>query len=209
MKFFKIISFVLPLLFVGWSNGFGAQATIWLAKDVNYPGWVSWESDSLKIDHLCFLGKSAKGLLDSKSLEALAKSEIPEGEYVISDSIPEEKWPISPFVKNSALRFKPISTEAVQAFKKEIFVGFSIHGKDFFPLVSNYVKDSKMIDFYNKQFFENLTSRWRGLRISNWDMDRLYDFWVKVNIPQNQWKVDLKQVDASLSQKKCKPFVVQ
>ncbi len=209
MKLFKLATFVFPLLLLGLSKGFCAQATIWLAKDVNYPGWVSWESDSLKIDHLCFLGKSAKGLLDDKSLDVLAKNDIPEGEYMISDSIPEEKWPKSPFVKNSALRFKPISPQAVKAFKKETFVGFTIHGKDFFPLVTMYVKDSKMIEFYNKQFFKNLTSRWRGLRISNWDMDRLYDFWTKVSIPQSQWKVEIKQVEALISEKKCKPSAVK
>ena len=67
--------------------------------------------------------------------------------------------------------------------------GIAIHGRDFYPLLDGIVKKKIMINFYNDLLFERLHSYWGPLRISNWDMGRLADSWVKMNQFAKQWKV--------------------
>ena len=66
-----------------------------------------------------------------------------------------------------------------------------------------------MIALYNDQLFERLSSHWGPLRITNWDMGRLYDYWERYTKSQDQWVGKVLAVDPEVVKKQCKPPVVK
>ena len=87
--------------------------------------------------------------------------------------------------------------------------GVAIHGRDFYPLLDGIVKKKTMIIFYNDLLFERLQAHWGPLRISNWDMGRLADSWVKMNQPPKQWQVKITDVQPEEIKSFCKPPVTK
>ena len=66
-----------------------------------------------------------------------------------------------------------------------------------------------MINFYNDQLFEGLKKIWGPLRISNWDMGRLADSWIKMNRVAIKWKVQVVKVIPQEIKSFCKPPVTK
>ena len=87
--------------------------------------------------------------------------------------------------------------------------GLAVHGRDFYPLVVPRVKNKTMVGFYNGKLFDGLRRHWGALRISNWDMGRLWDFWERVTPSPEAWKVKVVTADAEEVRKQCKPPVVK
>ena len=67
------------------------------------------------------------------------------------------------------------------------------------------IKKKRMIQFYNDLLFEKLKKNWGPLRISNWDMGRLADSWIKMNRVKRQWKVRVIKVERKKVESFCKP----
>ena len=61
--------------------------------------------------------------------------------------------------------------------------------RDFFPLAKRLTANPKMIRFFSDQLFEQLSMRWGALWISNWDMDRLHDFYKRHVTRPTEWQV--------------------
>ena len=133
-----------------------------------------------RLDHVCLLGMDARGNLDDTFLESLAIDRGPEGEYAITNPLPEERWPTPAFVKWGALRFAPRSKDTFGWFAKLGKRGLAVHGRDFYPLASKMTQNSKMVRFISDRLFEELVDGWGALRISNWDIWRGEDIWVAV-----------------------------
>ena len=66
-----------------------------------------------------------------------------------------------------------------------------------------------MISFYNDQLFEGLKKNWGPLRISNWDMGRLADSWIKINRVAINWKVKVVKVIPQEIKSFCKPPITK
>ena len=165
-----------------------------LSGDVEYPGYFSLDVEGLHINHLCFLGSGAKGQIDQVFLKYLSQSGIPEGEYVVSSPLREEKWPSRYFVKDDALRLRPVAEQTQGILAQYDWNGIAIHGRDFYPLVVPLVKDKRMIGFYSDQLFDRLKTHWGPLRISNWDMGRLHDTWKRIQSAPDQLKARVEEI---------------
>jgi len=197
----SFLSFSTPVL--------GSDIVLRLSGDREYPGTLVLKHQSNIIEHLCFLGVSAKGNLDRRFLKFLSQNGIPEGDYKISSPIPEERWPNRFFKKSGALRLKTASPEANKKIGTLGLNGVAVHGRDFYPILQNRVQDKKMVALYNDQLFERLSSHWGPLRITNWDMGRLYDYWERYTKSQDQWVGKVLAVDPEVVKKQCKPPVVK
>ena len=67
-------------------------------------------------------------------LEMLAEKGIPEGNYQVTQALPDDKWPTRIFSPNGALRFSPLSGLPIPVLRESSKNGLAIHAKDFFPL---------------------------------------------------------------------------
>ncbi|MBI4384579.1 MAG: hypothetical protein HY579_11160 [Nitrospinae bacterium] len=206
-RLFRTISFALFLALTA-GEAAGAEIVLQLSGNAEFPGWMALRAEAEAIDRICFLGKNARGNIDGNFLDALSRSGIPEGEYAISGPLEDERWPSRTFQKNGVLRLKAASGETIAHLDRMRVLGLAIHGRDFYPLLENRVKDPKMIAFYNDDLFERLRTHWGPLRISNWDMGRLFDFWARFSGP-SQWKVRVQSGSAEETVKKCKPATAQ
>ena len=199
---------ILSFLFLS-TPATGSDITLHLSGDAAYPGTLVLKHQSNIIAHLCFLGQIAKGNVDRGFLKFLSQNEIPEGDYIVSSPTPEERWPNRFFKKSGALRLKPVSPSAIKKFARLGLNGIAVHGRDFYPILSHRVREKKMIAFYNNQLFERLSDHWGPLRITNWDMGRLYDYWQRYTKSQEQWKGKVVAADLEVVKKQCKPPVVK
>ena len=81
-----------------------------MTGDLNFPGILKMDAGAdIKFERLCFLGEDTSGLIDVSFLEMLAEKGIPEGNYQVTQALPDEKWPTPNFSPNGALRFLPLS----------------------------------------------------------------------------------------------------
>ena len=189
--------------------GGAADIVVRLSGDMEYPGYFSLDVEDLQINHLCFLGLGAPGQVDRVFLKYLSQSGIPEGDYVISPPLREEKWPSRNFVKSGALRLNPVSEKTRGILAQYDLNGIAVHGRDFYPLVVPLVKDKRMIGFYSDQLFDRLKSHWGPLRISNWDMGRLHDTWKRIKAAPDQLQARVEEVSPEKVKRMCKPPVTK
>ena len=181
-----------------------------MTGDLDFPGILKMDAGvDKKFERLCFLGQDASGLIDISFLEALAEKGIPEGNYQVTQALPDEKWPTRTFSPNGALRFSPLPDMPITVLSKSGKNGLAIHAKDFFPLAGKLTKNPKMILFFSDQLFEKLIERWGTLRISNWDMGRFQDFYKRNTRSLGQWKVQVEKVALEPVKKICEPLKVQ
>ena len=187
----------------------GSEMVVRLSGDVEYPGVLSLKKEEKEIKRLCFVGVQGKGQVDRGFIRKVAQMEIPAGEYGVTGPLPEENWPAGIFLKNGALRLQPASKGAQNRIQKTGRKGLAIHGRDFYPIVMPLAKKKRLVNFYNDLLFERLTRHWGALRITNWDMDRLYDFWSRNTESPEEWKVRVLSVPKETIRKLCKPPVVK
>ena len=180
-----------------------------LSGKVDFPGILSLQGDGHRIDHLCFLGEDAKGNVDSLFLTQLSKAGVPQGQYRISQALPQEQWPEPVFSRGGALRFVAQSAEARKRLQAGAKFGLVVHGRDFYPLASRLTANPKMIRFFSDQLFEQLSHRWGTLRISNWDIDRLHDFYKRHVTRPAEWQVKVIADDPAKIKKTCEPLKVK
>lgn len=182
-----------------------AEIFVRLSGNEDLPGELSLRTGEKAIEHLCFLGKQGKGLVDKKFLQVLANVGIPVGEYVVFTPLEDEEWPKRSFSANGALRLKAVSKSAVANLQGANKIGVAIHGRDFYPLLENKVEKKMMIGFFNNVLFEKLEKHWGPLGISNWDMGRLHDFWKRNTKTPGQWKATVTTANPEEIRKICKP----
>ena len=101
-KYFQLF-FLLGLIFVS-STASGSEIVLRLTGSLEFPGILSLRDQGDRLGHVCFLGTDARGNLDDTFLESLAINKVPEGEYAITNPLPEERWPTPAFVKWGALQ---------------------------------------------------------------------------------------------------------
>tara|TARA_B100000686_G_scaffold266478_1_gene281322 strand:- start:1666 stop:2280 length:615 start_codon:yes stop_codon:yes gene_type:complete len=186
-----------------------SKIIIRLSGDINYPGDLSVLNKTIKLKKVCFLGIDAKGKIDKEFLKLISIKGIPEGNYKVTPPSPDEKWPVDRFVKNGALRLKIISGTGLGILNASDKKGIVIHGRDFYPILDKILKNKTMINFYNDQLFEGLKNNWGPLRISNWDMGRLADSWIKMNRATINWDVRVVKVIPREIKSFCKPPVTK
>lgn len=170
---------------------------------------LSFEDGENRLERICFLGMDARGNLDDFFLVSLGRDQVPRGEYAISDALPEEQWPTPSFVKWGALRFVPRTPEAAQWFARTGKHGLAVHGRDFFPLAARMTDHPKMVRFISDRLFEQLEAGWGALRISNWDMGRLYDYYERFVTAPAEWKVRVTAGSLEEITTVCEPLKVQ
>ena len=188
-----------------WSS----EMILQLSGDVEYPGVLSLKKGKNEIQRLCFVGVQGKGQVDRRFVRKLAQMEIPSGDYRVTGPLPQENWPAGTFLKNGALRLQPVSQAAQDRIQDMGRKGVAIYGRDFYPIVMPMAKKKKLVDFYNNLLFERLTRYWGALRITNWDMDRLYDYWSRNTISPDEWQVQVRSTAWEAIRKLCKPPVVK
>lgn len=191
------------------AQAIGSEVLLKLSGNVKFPGIMIMQNEGRIIEHLCFLGDDAKGSVDVEILGTFTKKGIPAGHYEVSDAFPEEQWPDKAFSKNGALRLVPTSKTAHEWMESVGKDGLAVHGRDFFPLAANMTKNPKMIRFVSDQLFEKLSLRWGALRISNWDMGRLHDYYRRNTVSPDQWKVKIVAVKLAEIKPACEPLKVQ
>ncbi len=184
----------------------GSEIILDLSGKTDFPGRMSLSSGGKSIRNLCFLGMDAKGSIERKFLNDLAESGIPEGDYIVSDTLPDEKWPTHSFSANDALRLRPASEDAKNKLAALGKRGVAVHGRDFYPLSSKMTNKKKMVSFYSDRLFARLWKTWGSFRVSNWDMQRLYDFYLRNTESRGQWKVLVVSGDADEIKDKCEPL---
>ena len=206
-KYFQLF-FLLSLMFVS-STVSGSEIVLRLTGSSEFPGILLLDDQGDRLDHVCFLGMDARGNLDDTFLESLARNKVPEGEYAITNPLPEERWPTPAFVKWGALRFVPRSKDTSGWFAKLGKHGLAVHGRDFYPLAAKMTRNSKMVRFISDRLFEELVDGWGALRISNWDMGRLYDYYARFVEKPAEWKARVVMSDLKEIQRACEPLKVQ
>ena len=206
-KYFQLF-FLLGLIFVS-STASGSEIVLRLTGSSDFPGTLSLGDQGDRLGHVCFLGTDARGNLDDTFLESLVIDRVPEGEYAITNPLPEERWPTPAFVKWGALRFAPRSKDTFGWFAKLGKRGLAVHGRDFYPLASKMTQNSKMVRFISDRLFEELVDGWGALRISNWDMGRLYDYDARFVEKPIEWKVRVVISNLQEIQSTCEPLKVQ
>ena len=197
------------VLFMCATPARGSEMALKLSGDLEYPGVLSLKKGKNEIKRLCFVGIQGKGQIDREFIRKVSQMEIPAGDYGVTGPLPEENWPAGAFLKNGALRLQPVSKAAHNRIQKIGRKGLAIYGRDFYPIVMSLAKKKGLVDFYNDLLFERLTRHWGALRITNWDMDRLYDFWSRNTESPEEWKVHVLSVPKETIRKLCKPPVVK
>jgi len=204
----KIILVTFALLMMA-KSAVASEILLHLSGKVDYPGILSLQGDGHRMDNLCFLGEDAKGNVDSLYLAHVSQSGVPEGKYRISQALPQEQWPEQTFSRNGALRFVAQSDEARKQLQARSKFGLVVHGRDFYPLAERLTSNPKMIRFFSDQLFEQLSLRWGTFRISNWDMDRLHDFYKRHVTQPLDWQVKVVRGDPAKIKKTCEPLKVK
>lgn len=185
------------------------EILIRLSGSMEYPGILSLQKEPVGIGRLCFLGEDAHGNIDPGFLNSLVEQGIPEGEYAVAPPKPEEKWPQPAFGLSGALRFVPLSNKAMKHSGLLGKAGLAVHGRDFFPLAEKVTQNPKMVRFISDQLFEGLSTAWGTLRISNWDIGRLQDFYSRNTASPEEWKVKVVAEDLKEIKDICEPLKVQ
>ena len=204
----RCLLFVIGLILCA-TPALASEMILKLSGDVHYPGVLSIKKGTHEIKRLCFVGIQGKGKIDRDFIRRISQGTLPKGEYEVVGPLPEENWPPGVFIKNGALRLRPVSSEAQTRMEGAGKTGLAIHGRDFYPIVMPLAKTKELVGFYNDQLFERLTRHWGALRITNWDMDRLYDFWSRHTQSPEEWKVKVSAVPPENLLQLCKPPVVK
>ncbi len=207
--FSSLLVIIFQIIFITPALCQDSSLIVRLSGDINYPGDLSVISNTIKLKKVCFLGVDAKGKIDKEFLRLISSQRIPEGNYKIVPPLPIEKWPVNRFVKNGALRLKIIDGPGLSILHSSNKQGIVIHGRDFYPILDGILKNKTMISFYNDQLFEGLKKNWGPLRISNWDMGRLADSWIKINRVAINWKVKVVKVIPQEIKSFCKPPITK
>ena len=205
----SLLVFIIQICFTNPALGQDSRIIVRLSGDINYPGDLSVLNETIKLKKVCLLGVDAKGKIDKGFLKLISTKGIPEGSYKVVPPFPSEKWPVDRFIKNGALRLKIIAGSGLSVLNSSDKKGIVIHGSDFYPILDGIVKNKTMINFYNDQLFEELKKIWGPLRISNWDMGRLADSWIKMNRVATKWKVQVVKVIPQEIKSFCKPPVTK
>ncbi len=211
LKSFTVIpacTLVLCLM-LGSTPVLGSEITLRLSGDAEYPGVLSLKKCNKEIKRLCVVGVQGKGQIDRAFIRKLSGMEIPAGEYKVTGPLPEENWPAGTFLKNGALRFLPVTADGRKKIQPTGRNGLAIHGRDFYPVVMPLAEKKELVEFYNDLLFERLIRRWGALRITNWDMDRLYDFWSRNTASPDEWKVHVQAITQEKIRKLCQPPIVK
>ena len=79
----------------------------------------------------------------------------------------------------------------------------------FRSLASKMTQNSKMVRFISDRLFEELVDGWGALRISNWDMGRLYDYYARFVEKPTEWKIRVVISNLKEIQSTCEPLKVQ
>jgi hypothetical protein len=207
--FLSLLVSIIQIVFITPALCQDSKIIVRLSGDLNYPGDLSVLNETIKLKKVCFLGVDAKGKIDKEFLKLISDKGIPEGNYKVVPAFPSEKWPVDRFVKNGALRLKIIAGSGLRILSSSEKKGIAIHGRDFYPILDGILKNKTMINFYNDQLFEELKNIWGPLRISNWDMGRLSDSWIKMNRVATNWKVQVIKVIPQEIKSFCKPPVTK
>jgi hypothetical protein len=207
--FLSLLVSIIQIVFITPALCQDSKIIVRLSGDINYPGDLSVLNETIKLKKVCFLGVDAKGKIDKEFLKLISDKGIPEGNYKVVPAFPSEKWPVDRFVKNGALRLKIIAGSGLRILSSSEKKGIAIHGRDFYPILDGILKNKTMINFYNDQLFEELKNIWGPLRISNWDMGRLSDSWIKMNRVATNWKVQVIKVIPQEIKSFCKPPVTK
>ena len=205
----SLLVFIIQIFFINPALGQDSRIVVRLSGDINYPGDLSVLNETIKLKKVCLLGVDAKGKIDKGFLKLIYTKGIPEGNYKVVPPFSSEKWPVDRFIKNGALRLKIIAGSGLSVLNSSDKKGIVIHGRDFYPILDGIVKNKTMINFYNDQLFEELKKIWGPLRISNWDMGRLADSWIKMNREAINWKVQVVKVIPQEIKSFCKPPVTK
>ncbi len=187
----------------------GVEIVVRLTGKTDFPGDLSLKTKSIQLERVCFLGVGAKGKLDANFLSSIENEGVPEGDYQVAAPLAEEQWPVYSFRNGGALRLKMISGSGLEMLRGLELKGIAIHGRDFFPLLERVVKSQQMISFHNNLLFGRLQKYWGPLRISNWDMGRLGDFWARISNPTSEWRVKAIRAQPEDIEKFCKPPVTK
>ena len=204
-----LLLFVAQILLIAPSLCQGAEIIVRLTGKTDYPGDLSVLSNTIKLKKICLLGVDAKGKIDKGFLRLISSKGPPRGNYEVASPFPDEQWPVDSFTKNGALRLKIVAGYGLDVLNSSNKSGIAIHGRDFYPLLDGIVKKKTMINFYNDLLFERLQNFWGPLRISNWDMGRLADSWIKMNQFTKQWKVKVIGAKPQEIEGFCKPPITK
>ena len=207
--FLKLLVVIIQIVLIAPALCQASEIIIRLSGDINYPGDLSVLDKTIKLRKVCFLGVDVKGKIDKDFLKLISIKGIPEGSYKVVPPVPAEKWPVDRFVKNGALRLKIIAGSGLSILSSSDKKGIVIHGRDFYPILDGILKNKTMISFYNDQLFEGLKKNWGLLRISNWDMGRLADSWIKMNRVAIEWTVQVLKVVPQEIKSFCKPPITK
>jgi len=207
ISFFLLL--FIQILFINPKICQGSEIVIRLSGEIDHPGDLSLLSKTIELKKVCFLGVKAKGKIDGSFLRLMSRNGTPKGDYEVAPPFPDEGWPTRSFTKNGALRLKIVGGSGLQVLRSSNKSGIAIHGRDFYPLLDGIVKKKIMINFYNDALFERLQAHWGPLRISNWDMGRLADSWVKINQSSLKWKVKVVEARPEEIESACKPPIVR
>ena len=205
----SLFIFFIQIVFITPTLAQNSKIIVRLSGDINYPGDLSVLNETIKLKKVCFLGIDAKGKVDKDFLKLISTKGIPEGSYKVIPPLSIEKWPVDRFVKNGALRLEIIAGSGLSIMNSSNKKGIVIHGRDFYPILDGIVKNKTMLNFYNDQLFEELKTIWGPLRISNWDMGRLADTWIKMNRVAINWKVQVVKVTPHEIKSFCKPPITK
>ncbi len=206
----RVLAFSLGAYLMLWAAPLqGSEMVLQLSGDVKYPGALSLKKGNNHINRLCFVGVQGQGKIDRGFIRKLSQVKIPSGDYRVTGPLPQENWPAGTFLKNGALRLQPVSQAAQGRIQKMERKGVAIHGRDFYPIVMPMAKKKELVDFYNDLLFERLTRYWGAFRITNWDMDRLHDFWSRNTVSPDEWQVQVRSIATEEIRKLCKPPVVK
>ncbi|TDJ52426.1 MAG: hypothetical protein E2O43_04175 [Nitrospina sp.] len=187
----------------------GSEVILQLSGDVEYPGVLSLKKGHNEIKRLCLIGVQGKGQVDREFIRRVSQTGIPSGDYRVTGPLADENWPAGVFLKNGALRFLPVRADGHQKMQSTGRKGLAIHGRDFYPIVMPLADKKELIGFYNDLLFERLIRHWGALRITNWDMDRLHDFWSRNTVSPDEWQVRVTVIATEKILKLCKPPVVK
>ena len=204
-----LLLFVAQILLISPSLCQSAEIIVRLTGKTDYPGDLSVLSNTIKLKKICLLGVDAKGKIDKGFLRLISSKGLPRGNYEVASPFPDEQWPVDSFTKNGALRLKIVAGSGLDVLNLSNKSGIAIHGRDFYPLLDGIVKKKTMINFYNDLLFERLQKFWGPLRISNWDMGRLADSWIKMNQFTKQWKVKVIGAKPQEIESFCKPPITK
>ena len=204
-----LLVFIIQIFLITPGLCQGSEIIIRLSGNVDYPGDLSVLSKTIELRKVCFLGIDAKGKIDKDFVRLISSNGTPEGNYEVVAPFSDEKWPVESFVKNGALRLKIITGPGLDILNSINKRGLAIHGRDFYPILDGIVKKKTMINFYNDLLFEELKNFWGPLRISNWDMGRLADSWIKMNRTTTEWRAIVTKIKPQEIKRFCEPLITE